>query len=94
MDPGSVTPKYQYGEGCLSDQLLGQWFAEVVGGLLLIVVALAAYFFFHVPAQFGSTGGTFMLLVMVLPPLLAGVLLVVNCWAVYKGKAAPPKPAT
>jgi len=22
--------KYQYGEGCLSDQLLGQWFAEVV----------------------------------------------------------------
>jgi uncharacterized protein (DUF608 family) len=23
--------KYQYGEGCLSDQLLGQWFAEVVG---------------------------------------------------------------
>jgi non-lysosomal glucosylceramidase len=23
--------KYQYGEGCLSDQLLGQWFADVVG---------------------------------------------------------------
>lgn len=23
--------KYQFGEGCLSDQLLGQWFAEVVG---------------------------------------------------------------
>ncbi|MCP5117511.1 MAG: hypothetical protein GY953_42355, partial [bacterium] len=23
--------KYQYGEGCLSDQLLGQWFAEVTG---------------------------------------------------------------
>lgn len=23
--------KYQYGEGCLSDQLLGQWFTEVVG---------------------------------------------------------------
>jgi uncharacterized protein (DUF608 family) len=23
--------KYQYGEGCLSDQLLGQWFAEVLG---------------------------------------------------------------
>ena len=23
--------RYQYGEGCLSDQLLGQWFAEVVG---------------------------------------------------------------
>ena len=28
--------KYQYGEGCLSDQLLGQWFADVVGlGYLL-----------------------------------------------------------
>jgi len=24
-------PKYQYGEGCLSDQLLGQWMAMVVG---------------------------------------------------------------
>ena len=24
-------PKYQYGEGCLSDQLIGQWFAHVVG---------------------------------------------------------------
>jgi uncharacterized protein (DUF608 family) len=23
--------KYQYGEGCLSDQLLGQWFANIVG---------------------------------------------------------------
>lgn len=23
--------RYQYGEGCLSDQVLGQWFAEVVG---------------------------------------------------------------
>jgi non-lysosomal glucosylceramidase len=23
--------KYQYGEGCLSDQMLGQWFAEVLG---------------------------------------------------------------
>ncbi len=23
--------KYQYGDGCLADQLLGQWFAEVVG---------------------------------------------------------------
>ena len=29
VDTGGV--KYQYGEGCLSDQLLGQWFAEVVG---------------------------------------------------------------
>ncbi len=24
-------PRYQYGEGCLADQLLGQWFAHVVG---------------------------------------------------------------
>ena len=24
-------PKYQYGEGCLSDQLLGQWLARIVG---------------------------------------------------------------
>ena len=24
-------PKYQYGEGCLSDQLIGQWFAHIVG---------------------------------------------------------------
>ena len=24
------TPKYQYGEGCLSDQVIGQWFARVV----------------------------------------------------------------
>ena len=23
--------KYQYGEGCLSDQMLGQWFADVLG---------------------------------------------------------------
>lgn len=29
IDQGAI--KYQYGEGCLSDQLLGQWFAEVVG---------------------------------------------------------------
>lgn len=24
-------PKYQYGEGCLSDQMIGQWFARIVG---------------------------------------------------------------
>ena len=41
--------KYQYGEGCLSDQLLGQWFAEVVGlGKLLprkhVRAALASVF--------------------------------------------------
>ena len=27
-EPGKA---YQYGEGCLSDQLVGQWFAEIVG---------------------------------------------------------------
>ncbi|NLD43486.1 MAG: hypothetical protein GX657_08335 [Chloroflexi bacterium] len=26
-----LNPKYQYGEGCLSDQLIGQWFAHLVG---------------------------------------------------------------
>lgn len=30
-EPGAAARRYQYGEGCLSDQLLGQWFAEVVG---------------------------------------------------------------
>jgi uncharacterized protein (DUF608 family) len=29
--PGEPEPRYQYGPGCLADQLLGQWFAEVVG---------------------------------------------------------------
>jgi hypothetical protein len=29
--PGEPTPRYQYGPGCLSDQLLGQWLAHVVG---------------------------------------------------------------
>jgi hypothetical protein len=24
-------PKYQYGDGCLSDQMIGQWFARIVG---------------------------------------------------------------
>jgi uncharacterized protein (DUF608 family) len=28
---GESTPRYQYGPGCLSDQLLGQWLAHVVG---------------------------------------------------------------
>jgi len=31
MKAGDVIPKYQYGEGCLSDQLLGQWEAHVHG---------------------------------------------------------------
>jgi non-lysosomal glucosylceramidase len=30
-DTKQAASKYQYGEGCLSDQLLGQWFAEVAG---------------------------------------------------------------
>lgn len=29
-DPADA-PKYQYGEGCLSDQLIGQWFSHIVG---------------------------------------------------------------
>ena len=29
--PGEPEPRYQYGPGCLSDQVLGQWFAHVVG---------------------------------------------------------------
>jgi uncharacterized protein (DUF608 family) len=29
-EKGRRADRYQYGEGCLSDQLLGQWFAEVV----------------------------------------------------------------
>jgi uncharacterized protein (DUF608 family) len=28
---GESEPRYQYGPGCLTDQLLGQWFAHVVG---------------------------------------------------------------
>jgi non-lysosomal glucosylceramidase len=31
VQPGETEPRYQYGPGCLSDQLLGQWFARVVG---------------------------------------------------------------
>ncbi|MGQ9523441.1 MAG: GH116 family glycosyl-hydrolase [Armatimonadota bacterium] len=30
-DPITGWPKYQYGDGCLSDQLLGQWVSEIVG---------------------------------------------------------------
>jgi uncharacterized protein (DUF608 family) len=29
--PGETQPRYQYGAGCLSDQLLGQWFCHVAG---------------------------------------------------------------
>jgi uncharacterized protein (DUF608 family) len=36
MYPGDDQPRYQFGPGCLSDQMLGQWFAHVVGlGYLL-----------------------------------------------------------
>ncbi|HET7768413.1 MAG TPA: GH116 family glycosyl-hydrolase [Chloroflexota bacterium] len=31
IKPGESEPRYQYGPGCLSDQLLGQWFCHVVG---------------------------------------------------------------
>ena len=31
MGQGEAVPKYQYGEGCLSDQLLGQYLAHVAG---------------------------------------------------------------
>ena len=48
---------YQYGEGCLSDQLLGQWFAEVVDlGRLLphdhVRSALASIFRYNFNADF------------------------------------------
>jgi uncharacterized protein (DUF608 family) len=49
--------KYQYGEGCLSDQLLGQWFAEVVDlGKLIprahIVATLRAIFKYNFREEF------------------------------------------
>ena len=28
---GETIPRYQYGEGCLSDQLIGQWYATMLG---------------------------------------------------------------
>ncbi len=31
LEEGETIPKYQYGEGCLSDQLLGQYLAHVTG---------------------------------------------------------------
>jgi uncharacterized protein (DUF608 family) len=31
LEQGDIMPKYQYGEGCLSDQLLGQYLAFVTG---------------------------------------------------------------
>jgi len=49
--------KYQYGDGCLSDQLLGQWLAEVVGlGKLLpaphVRTALASIFRYNFRQDF------------------------------------------
>jgi len=36
MPAGESGPRWQYGEGCLSDQLIGQWYAEMLGlGYLL-----------------------------------------------------------
>ncbi len=51
--------RYQYGEGCLSDQLLGQWFAEVVGlGELLphdhVRGALASIFRYNFNTDFSN----------------------------------------
>ncbi len=49
VQAGETEPRYQYGPGCLADQLLGQWFARCVGlGDLLppeqVKSALAAIF--------------------------------------------------
>jgi uncharacterized protein (DUF608 family) len=55
----SKASRYQYGEGCLSDQLLGQWFAEVVGlGKLLppdhLRGALASIFRYNFNTDFSG----------------------------------------
>jgi non-lysosomal glucosylceramidase len=57
VEKGAV--KYQYGQGCLSDQLLGQWFSEVVGlGHLLPVDhvrgTLASIFRYNFRHDFGA----------------------------------------
>ncbi len=51
--------RYQYGEGCLSDQLLGQWFAEVASlGKLLppdhVRTALASIFKYNFRSSFAE----------------------------------------
>ena len=49
---GEDTPRYQYGPGCLSDQLLGQWFAHVVGlGHLLPADHVRTAAAVHLPLQ-------------------------------------------
>jgi len=55
----AAMPKYQYGEGCLSDQLLGQWAAHVAGlGYLLdpahVQSAVKAIFTHNFRAPIGS----------------------------------------
>jgi len=55
----SNAARYQYGEGCLSDQLLGQWFAEVVGlGKLLpqdhLRSALASIYRYNFTTDFSN----------------------------------------
>ena len=55
--------RYQYGEGCLSDQLLGQWFAEVVDlGKLLppdhLRAALRSIFRYNYRQEFGDFPNT------------------------------------
>lgn len=55
-DPKTGWPKYQYGDGCLSDQMIGQWMARIVGlGDLFdpehVKAALAAIFRYNWRAQ-------------------------------------------
>lgn len=61
--------RYQYGEGCLSDQLLGQWFAELVGlGKLLpaehVRTALASIFRYNFRQDFSDFANAQRLYVM------------------------------
>ncbi|MCX6624539.1 MAG: GH116 family glycosyl hydrolase, partial [Acidobacteria bacterium] len=55
--------RYQYGEGCLSDQLLGQWFAEITGlGKLIppahIRTALGSIFRYNFRRRFDELANT------------------------------------
>jgi hypothetical protein len=63
------------------------WFFEDVGGILLILLALAACYVIRIPAQIATPDGQLLLLTLVLPPLSAGVLLVVNHWVVRRPRA-------
>ena len=55
---GEDTPRYQYGPGCLADQLLGQWFAHVVGlGHLLPARPRADCRAVHLPVQLPPVPG-------------------------------------